>query len=203
MKTLLPLLVASCLGLCAATPARATDDPWIVHFGAHRVDPASNNGHLAGMQADIDGNTRPTVSVEYMFTPAWSVDLLAAVPFRHDVRLDGAKAATTKQLPPTVGVNYHFLPETKVSPFVGAGINYTRFFDTKGTGPLQGAAVKIDNSWGAAAHAGLDVKLSPAWLFTADVRWMRIGGHVHVNGTDVGNARVNPLVYGVSVGYRF
>ncbi len=203
MKALLPLLVASCLGLCAATPARATDGPWIVHFGAHMVDPTSNNGHLAGMQADIGSNARPTVSVEYMFTPAWSIDLLAAVPFRHDVRLDGVKAATTKQLPPTFGVNYHFLPEVKVSPFVGAGINYTRFFDTKGTGPLQGTVVKIDNSWGAAAHAGLDVKLSPAWLFTADVRWMKIGGHVHVNGTDVGNARVNPLVYGVSVGYRF
>lgn len=202
MKALLPLLVAAGLGLCAASPAHA-DDNWIIHVGAHVVDPASNNGTLAGMKADIGSDIKPTVSLEYMFTPSWSMDLLAAVPFQHDVRLNGVKAATTKQLPPTIGVNYHFMPDAKVSPFIGAGINYTRFFTTKGTGPLQGAVVKIDNSWGAAAHAGLDVKLAPNWLFTADVRWINIGGHVHVNGTDVGKAKVNPLVYGFSFGYRF
>lgn len=202
MKALLPLFVAAGLGLCAASPAHA-DDNWIVHVGAHVVDPASNNGHLAGMKTDIGSDFKPTVSLEYMFTPNWSVDLLAAAPFKHDVRLNGQKAATTKQLPPTIGVNYHFMPDAKVSPFIGAGINYTRFFDTKGTGPLQGTVVKIDNSWGAAAHAGLDVKLTDNWLFTADVRWIDIGGDVHVNGSNVGKAKVNPLVYGFSFGYRF
>ncbi|MDE1893527.1 MAG: OmpW family protein [Pseudomonadota bacterium] len=202
MKTMLPLLVAAGLGLCVANPAHA-DDNWIVHVGAHVVDPASNNGTLAGMKASVGSDLKPTVSLEYLFTPSWSVDLLAALPFSHDVRLDGLKAATTKQLPPTIGVNYHFMPEATVSPFVGAGINYTRFFDTKGTGPLTGTVVRIDNSWGAAAHAGVDVTLAPNWLFTADVRWIDIGGDVHVNGANVGKAKVNPLVYGVSFGYRF
>ncbi len=202
MKALLPLLVAAGLGIGAASPAHA-DDNWLVHVGAHMVDPASKNGTLAGMKANIGSDIKPTVSLEYMFTPHWSVDILAALPFQHDVRLNGVKAATTKQLPPTIGVNYHLMPDAKVSPFVGAGINYTRFFATKGTGPLQGTVVKIDNSWGAAAHAGLDVKLAPNWLLTADMRWINIDGHVHVNGTDVGRAKVNPLVYGFSFGYRF
>ncbi len=202
MKALRPLLVATGLGICVASPAHA-DDNWIIHVGAHVVDPASNNGTLAGMKADIGSDLKPTVSVEYMFTPSWSVDLLAAVPFKHDVRLDGVKAATTKQLPPTLGVNYHFMPDATVSPFVGAGINYTRFFNTHGVGPLQGTVVKVDSSWGAAAHAGLDIKLAPNWLLTADVRWMKIAGDVHVNGANVGKAKVNPLVYGFSFGYRF
>ncbi len=203
MKALLPLLVTACLGLGSAATVHATENPWVVHFGAHVVDPASNNGRLAGMKADIGSDTKPTISLEYMVTPNWSVDLLAALPFKHDVRLDGVKAASTKHLPPTVGVNYHFIADGKVSPFVGAGINYTRFFDTRGTGPLQGAKVKIDDSWGAAAHAGVDVRISPAWLFTADMRWMDIRGDVHVNGAKVGTAKVNPLVFGVSFGYRF
>ena len=90
-----------------------------------------------------------------------------------------------------------------MSPFLGAGINYTRFFDTHGEGALTGARVKIDSSWGAAAHAGVDVRLSERWLLTADMRWMHIAGDVHVNGANVGQAKVNPLVYGVSFGYRF
>lgn len=104
MKTLLPLLITACLGLGAATTAHAVDNPWIVHVGAHVGKPKSNNGQVAGMRVDVDSATRPTVSIEYLFTPNWSVDLLASAPFKHGIRLDGQKLATTKQLPPTVGV---------------------------------------------------------------------------------------------------
>jgi outer membrane protein len=68
---------------------------------------------------------------------------------------------------------------------------------------LRGAHVKIDNSWGAAAHAGVDVQLTPRWRLTADMRWMNIAGNVHVNGTKVAKANIDPWVYGLSVGYRF
>jgi len=204
MKALLPALLASALAAGIVPAAHAADTgPWVVHVGAHVVDPQSDNGQLAGMKASIDSDTKPTISVEYFFTPSWSVEALGALPFKHTIKLDGQKAATTKQLPPVIGVNYHFLPDAKVSPFVGAGFNYTRFFSTKGAGLLNGAHVKIDNSWGAAAHAGVDVQLAPRWLFTADLRWISIGGDVHVNGANVGKAKVDPWVYGVSFGYRF
>jgi len=204
MKRLLPAALAIALAAGLVPLAHAADGgDWVVHVGAHVVDPKSGNGRLAGMKASIDSDTKPTISVEYFFAPAWSVEALGALPFKHEVKLDGAKAASTKELPPIVGVDYHFLPGARVSPFVGAGVNYTRFFSTKGKGPLEGAHVKIDNSWGAAAHAGIDVQLAPQWLFTADVRWVDIGGDVHVDGTRVGKAKVDPWVYGVSFGYRF
>ena len=203
MKPLLSVLIAAALAVGAVSNVRAADDTWVLRFGAHVVNPKSDNGQLAGMKASITSDTKPTVSVEYLLTPSWGLELLAAVPFKHDVRLDGVTAASTKQLPPTLGVNYHFMPDATVSPFIGAGINYTYFFSTKGQGPLQGTHVKIDNSWGAAAHAGIDVQLSPKWLLTADLRWISISGDVHVNGAKVGTAKVDPLVYGLSFGYRF
>lgn len=203
MKAALPLLIAATLAVGAVSAAHANDNNWVVRFGAHVVNPKSDNGHLAGMRASIDNSTRPTASIEYLFTPNWGVEALVAVPFSHEVKLDGHKAASTKQLPPVFGVNYHFLPDAKVSPFIGAGINYTYFFDTKGKDLLQGHRVSIDNSWGAAAHAGVDITLSPRWLLTADVRWIDIKGDVHVDGTKVGTAKINPWVYGLSFGYRF
>jgi outer membrane protein len=203
MKPQLSVLITAALAVGALSNAHATDDPWVLRFGAHVVNPKSDNGQLAGMKASISSDTKPTVSVEYLLTPSLGVELLAAVPFKHDVRLDGVTAASTKQLPPTLGVNYHFMPDATVSPFIGAGLNYTYFFSTKGQGPLQGAHVKIDNSWGAAAHAGIDVQLSPKWLLTADLRWIGISGDVRVNGVKVGTAKVDPLVYGLSFGYRF
>jgi outer membrane protein len=60
--------------------------------------------------------------------------LLAALPFKHEVRLDGQMAATTMQLPPVLGVNDHFLPDAKVSPFVGVGLNYTHFLTPRARG---------------------------------------------------------------------
>lgn len=206
MKTLPPLSLALALivaPLAHAADTNATDDNWVVRFGAHVVDPKADNGHLAGMKTTISNNAKPTVSIEYMITPAIGVDALAAIPFRHEVRLDGQKAVTTKQLPPTFGLNYHFLAGQPISPFVGAGFNYTRFFSTKGAGILQGTNVKIDNSWGVATHVGVDFYLSPKWMITADVRWIEIRGNVHVNGTNVGRATVDPWVYGLSAGYRF
>lgn len=204
MKTLLPLLLGSLLAIGPATAAHADgNDNWVVRFGAHVVDPQSDNGHLAGMKTSIDNDAKPTGSIEYLLTPNWGVEALAALPFRHELKLDGQRAATTKQLPPVIGVNYHFLPDAEVSPFVGLGVNYTYFFDTKGRGLLQGAQVSADDSWGAAAHAGVDVKLSRNWLFTADLRWIDIRSDIHVDGAAVGTAKVNPWVYGLSLGYRF
>lgn len=205
MKVLLPLLIAAAFGTVVTSPAHAdTNDNWVARFGVHAVDPKSNNGTLAGARASVDTSVRPTGSLEYMITPNIGVDLLAAWPFQHDVKLSGlGKVAQTKQLPPTLGFNYHFMPDNAWSPFLGVGVNYTNFFDTKGTGALRDASVSIANSWGVAARAGVDVTISPKWLFTADVRWIDIESDVKVNGTKVGNAKIDPVVYGVSLGYRF
>jgi outer membrane protein len=203
MKFSTSLLAAALLAATAVPAAHAADDNWVVRFGASGVVPKSDNGDLAGMQANVSGDLKPTASLEYLFTRNWGLELLAAVPFQHNVRLNGVEAAKTRELPPILGVNYHFMPDSVVSPFVGAGVNYTLFYDTHGVGPLQDARVKIDNSWGAAAHAGFDYNFAPNWMFTADVRWVDIASDVHVNGSNVGHATINPLVYGLSFGYRF
>lgn len=222
MKTLYPLLLAAVMATFAFAPVQAAhgadadssgnaasggfsnpDAHWVVRFGVHVVDPSSTDHPVAGMKLSTGNSTRPSGSLEYLLTPNWGFDVLAALPFQHTVHLNGNRAVRTKQLPPTLGVNYHFLPQARFSPFVGAGINYTHFYGTGGSGILAGDRVHIEDSWGAAAHAGLDFHLSQKWLLTADVRWIRIRGDVKVDGANVGQARIDPLVYGVSVGYRF
>ena len=200
----LPAALGACLALAAAPFAHA-DDAWTFRFGIHDVSPKSGNGTLAGgaLKADLDDSVRPTASIEYFFTPNLGVDLLAAWPFEHTLKLNGAKAATLKQLPPTLGINWHFMPDASFSPFVGVGVNFTKVFDEKTTGPLAGTDLSIGDSWGLAAHAGFDVTLSPKWLFTADVRWMDIDSSVRVNGAGIGTVNVDPWVFGVSAGYRF
>ncbi len=147
--------------------------------------------------------TRPTVSLEYFLTPNWGLEVLAALPFEHEVRLNGARAAEVKHLPPTVSVQYHFAPGAKVSPFVGVGLNYTRFFSIKEKGPLAGTNLDLSDSWGAAVHAGIDVAINERWSFMADLRWISIETDAKVNGAKVGTVKIDPWVYGVALGYRF
>lgn len=194
------LLVAA---LLCATQAHAED--WTFKVGLHQVDPRSDNGDLAGgtLASEVSGDWRPTFQLEYFVTPNWGVELLAAAPFRHDVRLNGVKAAEVSHLPPTVSLQYHFNPGARVSPFIGLGLNYTTFFDVDESGPLAGTRLTLDKSWGAAAHAGIDFAVNDRWLISADVRWMDIDTDARVNGARVGSVRIDPLAYGASVGYRF
>ena len=199
---LLPLMI--CIGL--AVPAAHADDlNWVFRFGIHDVAPQSNNGTLAdgAYKAELSDSARPTASIEYLFTPNVGLDVLAAWPFTHTLDLNGIKAAEFKQLPPTVGVNWHFLTDGSWSPFVGVGLNYTYVFDEKTQGPLAGTKLSVDNSFGPAAHLGVDFNVAPRWLITVDARWIDIEATAHVNGADVGKVKVDPWVFGISAGYRF
>lgn len=203
MKALLPLALAATLGALAVSNVHA-DDSWVVRVGGAVVAPKGNNGNLAGARAEVSSSTRPSIDLEYMFTPNWGLDVLGAWPFMHDVKLAGlGTVARTKQLPPTFGINYHFMPDAAWSPFLGLGVNYTNFFGTHATGALYGNSVSIANSWGAAVRAGFDVKITDKWLATVDVRWANIESDVKVNGDRVGTAKIDPVVFGASVGYRF
>ncbi len=200
---LFTLTAALALG---STYAHADEtDTWVVKVGAHVVNPKNDNGSLAGgtLQTDVGSNARPTITAEYMLDPNWGVEVLAAIPFQHNVDLNGAKAGSVKHLPPTLSLQYHFNSEGSVSPFIGAGINYTYFYGEHTTGPLSGAKLNLNKTFGAALHGGVDFRINSHWLFSLDARWIKISPDASVNGTKVGTVHIDPFIYGFAFGYRF
>lgn len=198
-KSTLSLLL---LAGIAAQPAFAAD--WFVRGGATLVDPKSDNGQLAGYDASIGDNTQLGLTFGYHFSPNLAIEVLAATPFSHDVSLDGlGEVAEFKHLPPTVSVQYYFNAEGKVSPFVGAGLNYTWTFDEETKGALDGNDLSIGNSFGLAGQLGLRFALANDWDIVADARYIDIGADVELNGADIGTADVNPMVYSIMLGKRF
>ena len=81
------------LAVCGPVSASGAGT-WVFKVGAHNVNPKSDNGSLAGGALDVEvgSNTRPTFGFGYWLTDTWQLDLLAAVPFNHDVSLNGADA---------------------------------------------------------------------------------------------------------------
>ncbi|MDC8014891.1 OmpW/AlkL family protein [Tahibacter soli] len=197
-------LVLASAAACGGT-VHAAEGDWVLRVGAHNVDPKSNNGRLAGgtLRAEVGSEIRPTFMLEYFLSRNLGFEILAALPFEHEVKLNGVKAADVKHLPPTLSLAWHFNPEGRVSPFLGVGINYTTFFDIHETGPLAGTQLGLKKSWGAAVHAGVDFAIDERWSLMLDARWMDIDTEARVNGVKVGTVNIDPIVYGFAFGYRF
>lgn len=191
----------STLALTTALPTQAQDaGDWIWRVGVHNVRPKSGNHDLV----NVDAAASLTFNATYMFAPNWGVEVLAALPFEHDINLNGGgKVAQTKHLPPTVSLQYHFNPNGAWRPYVGAGLNYTLFFDEQTRGALAGTKLELDPSFGPAAQAGLDIKLGSDWFANVDARWMDIETDAKVNGARIGNVALDPLAFGLSIGRRF
>ncbi len=205
MKKITALTLAALMSTAAAPALAQSQGDITLGLGAHGVFPKDNNGVLAGgaVPIDVQESIRPTVTVEYFVADNIGIELLAAWPFDHDIKSNGAKIGEVKHLPPTLSLQYHFTNKSGVTPFVGAGLNYTHFFDDKATGPLAGNNLSLDDSWGLALHAGLDVALSDKAAIRADVRWIDIESDVKLNGVNIGTAKIDPWVFGFAYVMKF
>ncbi|KRG36535.1 OmpW/AlkL family protein [Psychrobacter sp. P11G3] len=203
------LVLATAAALTMTTAFAVPAGTWSVAAGAHYVDPKSDNGTLDnGLSVDVDGDVRPTISGEYFIANNVGVELLAAIPFHHDITLkngDTTIDAETQHLPPTLSVQYHFdgydLP-MNVKPFVGVGVNYTTFFKER-IYLGNGNDLELDDSVGVAGHVGLDIPFAPTEAFRIDARYMDIKTDASLNGTDIGEVDISPWVYGVAFVKQF
>lgn len=190
-----------------ASPALAqSQGEWTLGFGAHVVDPKSDNGSLAAgtLDVEVDDNVRPTITFEYFLRDNLGIEVLASLPFEHDIAIKGlGTVGSTRHLPPTVSLQYHFNGGGKVRPFLGAGVNYTTFFSEDTRGALSGGDLKLDDSWGLAAHAGIDFDISERSAIRVDARWIDIDTDVRLDGADLGTVDIDPFVYGVAYVVRF
>lgn len=199
--TLALVTAATALTALHSAPVLAgVESPWLVRGGLSLVDPGSDNGQLSIGEIDVDSRVGPSLNVAYYFSPNWAVDVLGALPFKHDLALNGSEIGNAKHLPPTVTLQYHLRPSQTIQPFVGLGLNYTFFMEETLS---SGDRLDLDDSFGLAAQAGVDVKLSRHWRVGMDLRYIDIDTDAQVNGQAVGTVNIDPLVYSLNLGYRF
>lgn len=240
------LLAASVLSLAFAVPALAQErGDWQLRFGAGFIAPNTSNDNLVfedteldNFRIDVDDQIGFVFDLTYFLSPNWAIELLASTPFEHDIDGAGAleslgKIGDTKHLPPTLSLQYHFNPNRSVRPYVGAGLNYTLFFDDSSNAGLHNGVVatanaalgsnfsggdtnlSIGDSFGAAFQAGFDFDVAENWFLNFNVRYIMINADASLKTTTFdpdgletvfrsnSDVDIDPFVYSAQIGFRF
>jgi outer membrane protein len=203
MKTMMKSVVVALIAV-AASQAMAQESPWLVRARAVHIDPDNKSTPVGGVGAsdrlEVATKTIPELDISYFFTPHISAELILTYPQKHKVRLDGAEIGSFKHLPPTLTAQYHFAPGATINPYLGVGVNYTRMSKVH---LLDGAGDLENDSWGLALQAGVDLRIDDRWSINADIKKVNIRSDVFVGGANASHLKVDPVLFGLGVGYRF
>ena len=206
-------------GTVATTGAEAKQGDIIVRVRAIDVIPQEDSGSilpsLPASSVKVNNTVTPEIDFTYMVTNNVGVELIAATS-RHTITgvgptVGGVDVMATNVLPPTLTAQYHFAPDGKVRPYVGAGINYSTFFNSKPTSDFVSAAgatkIKMKDSFGWALQAGVDVPLNDRMFLNFDAKYIKIDTKATLTTANLGTQSVkvdlNPIVIGVGVGVKF
>lgn len=231
----LSLAVALAAGSLAVQAYEAGD--WVLRVGATTVDPNTDSDDInlpGGLvaEAEVDDDTQLGIIPAYMFTDQFAVEVLAATPFKHDIEAKGqgaisgttVDAGSTKHLPPTVSLQWYPRGgQAGWQPYIGAGLNYTVFFDedvdnqligllgSLTDGAVNGADLDLDDSWGLALQAGVDVPIDEHWAFNVGVWYLDIDTTAEITAKADGataakvkfDVDIDPWVYNIGIAYKF
>lgn len=199
-----------CNVMTGAGYAQADQGDWLVRIRAIDIQPRNQSDPIPGLGVPADAISlsdkwAPEVDFSYFLTKNIALELILTYPQEHDVFLSGARIGTAKHLPPTLTAQYHFIPDGKFRPYLGAGINYTHFSDVDLDVPGVGPLALDKDSWGAALQAGFDVEIYKDKFINFDIKKIYIDSDVKLaaNGAKVSHIKLDPIVVGVGFGWRF
>ena len=208
-------------GVATVSPDAGSDGIAIPALG---IDP------ISGTSVDVGDDTQLGLTFTYMYTSNFGVEVLASTPFTHSISADlnaaglgVAPVGETSHLPPTISaVWYPIGSKAPFKPYLGAGLNYTMFFDTSVSPVLEGVVgglaglpeapqldMDLEDSLGLALQAGLDYAIDDAWHVNASIRWVDINTDATITNKALGkvitvnNVEIDPWVYQVNIGYKF
>jgi outer membrane protein len=214
MKKMLAMTVSTAFILAAGVAQAQQEGNWLVRARAVNVDTANKSDPIAALAVPKDAihvsnKTIPEVDISYFITKNLATELILTYPQKHSVHvtssaIGGFKAGTFRLLPPTLTLQWHFNPDGAFRPYVGAGVTYSRFSSDDLSVPGVTRLHLENDGWGGAVQAGFDVKLDKSLFLNFDVKKAQVRSDLYNGaGAKLSHLKVDPLLIGVGIGWRF
>ncbi|GAA4515638.1 OmpW/AlkL family protein [Sphingobacterium thermophilum] len=196
-------------------------DKWQIRLRGVGVVPVENAEiSTIGGNVSVSSTFIPELDITYFFSKNVAAELILGTT-KHNVHttnsdlsaIGGAANANVDLgdvwlLPPTLTLQYHFRPNKVWKPYVGAGVNYTIFYN-----PDAGNTVKdisYDNTFGFAMQLGTDINISKNIFLNLDVKNILLKTDVNVDASNLAaglhipaKVDINPFLLGFGVGIKF
>ncbi|WP_109480647.1 OmpW family outer membrane protein [Paraburkholderia sp. C35] len=156
---------------------------------------------LSALNVDVNNAIVPELDFTYMIRDNIGVELILATS-RHQLTSSLGNLGGVNVLPPTLLLQYHFNHQGKIRPYVGAGVNYTYFYNDGLHAGDQQISVKR-SSFGPALQAGVDVQLTKAVFANVDVKKVWMKTDASMNGVSLGTLHIDPWIVGLGIGTKF
>lgn len=174
---------------------------------------------LPEITVEVADNSQLGLTLTYMLSSNWGVELLASTPFSHDISAPalGVEVGEAKQLPPTLILQYYPMSsDSAFQPYIGLGLNYTVFFSESvdaelntaltGLGATGNSNLSLDDSFGLAYQVGVDYALNDNWFLNANIWKIDIDTTAEITTPGLGllttDVEIDPIVYMLSLGYK-
>lgn len=197
---LIPVVAfAASAALASQTALAYSAGDTFVRGGFAKSDVGSDNGNVQGQELGISsGETGFTFGAGYLFHDKVGVELNGSEKIEHDLSLAGSDLGTIDRMPVNLLVNYYPLGglDSRVQPYVGAGLNYTRF-----SGEPEG--IDARRSYGAVGQVGVDLAVTDNFMLNGFANYADVDSDISVNGNEAGEANVDPMTIGGGVTFRF
>ncbi len=160
-----------------------------------------------GGQVNASGGVSPELDLTYFFTDNIALEGIAASTHHRisagDTALGHVDVGSAWVLPPTLTLQYHFMPHQRFSPYVGVGLTVAFFYATDPATPTV-QKFSLNTTAGPTLDIGFDYNISGHWFANLDAKQMFINTTADINGGAIkAHTALNPTVIGAGIGYRF
>jgi len=199
------ILCAAALQFSVGVTADDDKSPWLIRVRAIDVAPNESSTVSIGGEVTVSNRVVPELDISYFWTDHFATELILATN-SHNIGAVGTSLGdldlgNVTLLPPTLLAQYHFNPDGKLRPYVGAGINYTFFYNAD-AGDLT--SISYDDGFGYALQAGIDIGLNDNWALNADVKKLFLNTDASINGGAVtADVDLDPWIFGLGFAYRY
>lgn len=216
MKAVRLFLILSLVSL-AAVPAFAQSRSVDLTGYVSWMDPSGDNTIVDDPDGSIDLNFDADQGFGLALDVFWSNRIsteLAVMKFSPEAAFEGSGgfedliAGDLDMMPITAALRFHFAPESRFDPYLGAGVGYILFdeIDSSNLDDIDIGALDVDDDYGFLLNAGFSFDITPNFAIVGDAKYVPVESSINAVGADDAEAidlEINPLILSAGISFQF